>query len=230
MADKPPPKGQTPLDVWNAMTPEERAPYKAKFGDMTAGYFGAGKPGQPELTPEMRGVMDRMFGGSALAPPARPKDRFEARMFDGLQRAKAANLSTPTSVAEIDPFPVDTFAALQAGVRSGRLRVYRFSANYDAALFAFMATPGRKFVGTLGLWIMLASPFVAVALGYFISWWWLLALLVLFPLGFNTQRNAYNRAILQAAVRSERAFCILYHVKQVAVSDRLTGEEYWRKS
>lgn len=229
MTDKPPPKGQTPLDVWNAMTPEERAPYKAKFGEQTAAYFGVVKPGQPELTPEVRGIMDRMYGGGAPAQPQRPKDKFEARMFDGLQRAKAANPDTPMSVGQINPFPAETFAVLQAGVRSGRFRVYRFSSHYDAALFGFMATPGRKFVGTLGMWVMLASPFISVALGFFYSWWWLLAVLALFPLGFTMQRNSYNRAMLQAAVRSERAFCILYHVKQVAVSDRQARKEYWRK-
>jgi hypothetical protein len=136
----------------------------------------------------------------------------------------------PTSIGAIHPFPVQTYEQLRDGIRSRTLQVLRFSLQYESHLFDLMASSGDKIVRNLGLFVMFGVPVLSVALGIFLSWWWL-ATLPLALLGIRIMRSSYNRAIWIAAVRSEPAFNFLYFNHQISVLEAASDRNFfWQDS
>jgi hypothetical protein len=90
-----------------------------------------------------------------------------------------------------------------------------------------MAPGGLKLQSNLGLLLTLGGPIAAIAAGFFLSWWWLIAVPVAFFMGLNMNRNAYQTAIFLAGLESEIAFCLLYFYGQLGVNDMTSGRGYY---
>ncbi len=135
----------------------------------------------------------------------------------------------PPHIGLIHPFPVEYFEDLQFGVESGDFRIQRFAYAMDPALLDLFGTTGARLRSTLGSVLFLGVPLVAVAAGFFLSWWWL-ALLPLAFVGMRWTKTAYDSSVLQAAANDEPSFCLLYWSGQVSVWDATAKKIYYRDS
>jgi hypothetical protein len=135
----------------------------------------------------------------------------------------------PLGIGDISPFPASNFDGFKIGLRTGKLKIYRFSAAMDATVLKLFTTHGASLISTIGLLIFLGIPFVALSLGFIYSWWWL-AILPMSLVGMRVSKAAYDSAVLRAALSSEIAFCLLYWMKQVGVWDMGTNINYYRKT
>jgi hypothetical protein len=146
-----------------------------------------------------------------------------------LQDLSDGGKDVPLEVRDIDPFPVDTFADLQSGVRLRQLKVYRFAYAMEPSLMRLFGSAAASAKSAIGLMLFLGTPFIAIVAGFVVSWWWL-ALLPVSLVGMRLSKTAYDSTILKAAVNNESAFCLLYWTKQVAVWDDEAKVDYYKKS
>jgi len=126
----------------------------------------------------------------------------------------------PSTVAEIPRLPFDSFPALSKAFELNEVRMQRFAYAMDSAIFGFFATPFERIRLSIYSASMFIFPIVAIALGYFVSWWCLL-LVLLIPVAMRTAKKLYNKVIFRAAFSSEKIFCFLYFARQISV---VTGD------
>lgn len=122
----------------------------------------------------------------------------------------------PRSVGEIPDFPCSDFAELSSAFKSNRLHLQRHAYELSSAVFKMLASRSERFWSDAYATSFVAIPIASVVLGYFVSWWFLLALLLI-PISMSRGKKLYNRVIFRRAYESESAFCFLYRIGQVSV-------------
>lgn len=146
-------------------------------------------------------------------------------------RLRQIGRTVPTSVVEIPNFPYPTFESLRHSVLSRGILLQRFSFHYESDLFTLLASPSERFASTAYSVLMFIFPVAALGLGYWLSWWWLLAGLAGPIAASKGMKRTYNRVILSSALRSELLFCYLYFAGQICLTRLDFGESlFWAKS
>lgn len=148
----------------------------------------------------------------------------ETKIVDIVAQLNERGKGIPTRVVEIGDFPPIFFSydAFLEAVQNGDCNISKFSFNYESEIFNVIAVPYEKFLFNSGLVLQYLGPIVAIILGYFYSWWMLLAVPVLFIMGLKQGKRAYLRALFRSAFTSEAIFCFLFYCKQISV--------YWEQT
>lgn len=122
----------------------------------------------------------------------------------------------PRSVGEIPDSPCSTFSELTSALRSNRLQMRRHAYELSSAVFSMLASRSERFWSDAYATSFVSVPIATLALGYFVSWWFLLALFLI-PISMSRAKKLYNRVIFRRAYESESAFCFLYRIGQISV-------------
>lgn len=129
----------------------------------------------------------------------------EARIDDYM--ADSANDYTKLKFDEIEELEGFEFSKLAAGVKLGEYRINQYAPS--PMTFAILADPAQKSAVKFFNSASLITPFAAIGLGLVISWW-LLSALILIPLFRGAARSAYNEAVVENALISEKVFSFLF--------------------
>ncbi len=129
---------------------------------------------------------------------------------------EAGGRRAPREIGDLPDFPRKTFEELTQAVTANELHIQRLSVELDVDLFGLLATSSER------LWMrgyrlsLLVVPVFVLALGYSVSWWFVLGL-ALIPLAIKRIKDLYAAVILHSAFHSESIFCFLYYIGQVSV-------------
>jgi hypothetical protein len=136
-----------------------------------------------------------------------------------MMRIKMGDPDFPIMVRDIPNFPFSSFEALRQGVIRSQYNIYRFSFRQELDLFALVAPKTKRRVHSFGVALAFLGPIASIILAFIISPWTLLGLLTFF-FGFRLAKGAYDSGIIQAAFKSEDAFCFLFYSLQIGLYDR----------
>lgn len=136
------------------------------------------------------------------------------RILDSLQEK---GRSVPRSIADIPRLPYDTFIDLSKAFERQEVRLQRFAYAMDPGFFDSFASAFERFRFSTYTASMFIIPIAAIALGYFVSWWCLL-LILLVPVAMKVSKKLYDKVLFRAAFSSEAIFCFLYFARQVSVT------------
>jgi len=132
----------------------------------------------------------------------------------------------PRSVGEIPDFPCSTFSELTSALRSNRLELRRHAYELSSAVFSMLANRSERFWSDAYATSFVTIPIASLVLGYFVSWWFLLVLLLI-PISMSRGKRLYNRVIFRCAYESESAFCFLYRIGQISVTMADSDKAYY---
>jgi hypothetical protein len=133
----------------------------------------------------------------------------------------------PRSVGEIPDFPYSNFDDLSQAFRTNEFHLHRHAYELVTGVFDILATPFERFMSSAYSMSFVVIPIASIALGYFVSWWFLLALLLI-PISMRQGKKLYNRVIFRGAFESEAVFCFLYRIGQInVVSADFHGPSYY---
>lgn len=105
-----------------------------------------------------------------------------------------AKYNLASSLREIPEIPHDDYSELQKAFRSGKAIVRLAPISQDATTFNIIASPFERHLQNLGFFLAIAAPVVGLVLCFFISWSFLI-ILVLGPLAFAATRRPPGVAI-----------------------------------
>lgn len=138
--------------------------------------------------------------------------------------------NVPTSVSQLPDFPYSDFADLMAHFRTRAAWLLRFSYAMDPSLLSLLGSPALKLRSSIGMLLAYGGSVVALVLCFVLSWWFLVAIPICLFSGMSMSKNAYNRAIFDAAFSDEVAFCFLYFIGQVSLRiAEADGQFYYRQ-
>lgn len=145
-----------------------------------------------------------------------------------LLRIREVDPAVPLAVSMIPKFPFENYEDLVSAVNSGRYRIGRFSFVQDRTILRIISPPlERLYLGAVLLTFLV--PLASLILAFTVSNWFWLGLLYFFC-GCRITTNFWIRSILNAAMCSESAFCLLFYTSKVHVIDVATSAEYeWHK-
>ena len=150
----------------------------------------------------------------------------ERKIADIVDGFEAKGRVIPRVVGKLPDFPYTTFDALTQAFKQGAVLLQRFKYEINIELFETFATSFERFWFNAYTPSLAVIPLGAIALGYFVSWWFLL-LVVLVPLSMKWTKNLYNRVIFRAAFGSELIFCFLYYIGTVNVCKADGSKNYF---
>jgi hypothetical protein len=133
--------------------------------------------------------------------------------------------NAPRKIDDLPDFPRKTFEELTQAVTANELHIQRLSFELDVDLFGLLATSSER------LWMrgyrisLLVVPIFVLALGYSVSWWFLLGS-ALIPLAIKRIKDLYAQVILHSAFHSESIFCFLYYIGQVSICPTDSSEVF----
>lgn len=139
-----------------------------------------------------------------------------------MMRIKMGDPEFPIMVGDIPNFPFATFEELQQGVIRSQYNICRFSFRQELDIFALVAPKAKRRAHSFGVALAFLGPIASIVLAFIISPWTLLGLLTFF-VGFRIAKGAYDSGIIQAAFKSEDAFCFLFYSLQIGVFDRASS-------
>lgn len=129
-------------------------------------------------------------------------------------------ISVPSSVSQIKQFPYASFKELQNSLKSGEAVLLRFAFETLPEVYnLFNASAALNF----NLIIAYVLPLISVGLAFFYSWWCILGVFFFF-IGMSRIKRLYNETVFQAAMTNELAFCFLFYLRQISVSN--TNRDY----
>lgn len=129
---------------------------------------------------------------------------------------EAGGRNVPREVGDLPDFPRKTFKELTQAVTAGELHIQRFSFELNGDLFSLLATSSERIWMRVYRLSLLVVPIAVLALGYSVSWWFLLGI-ALIPWAIKQIKSRYAEVILHSAFHSEAIFCFLYYIRQVGV-------------
>lgn len=143
----------------------------------------------------------------------------------GLLEAKGRQI--PRSVEEIPDLPYMTFEALCAALLRDEVRLQRFAQKPNSDLASILSNPAERFLTNVLSMSLIVIPIGSIALGYFVSWWFLLGIGLVF-IALSSIKGLYNRAVLRSAFDSELCFCFLFYCNQISVvTSDFKKSYYW---
>jgi hypothetical protein len=130
-----------------------------------------------------------------------------------------AKHNVTTAVAQIPELDYNEYDALNADLISGKVIVRQAPGGPMRILFTLFATKTQSTVFDMLAIASFALPLAGIALGIFVSWWWLL--LVLAPMvTMSLSKRVYLAALFGPIGSSEKAFCFAFCAKAITVELR----------
>lgn len=136
----------------------------------------------------------------------------------------------PERVSQITDFPYQNYSDLIQGFKSGEAKLLRFAYAMESSLFSVLASSSDKIISNIGMFIVYGGMLAAFALSFIYSWWLLILIPVVFPIGTSMTKRAYNNAIFDGAFSSEIIFCFLYFSGQVSVDIPNLNKQFYYQS
>ena len=129
---------------------------------------------------------------------------------------KGKGYQIPRRVKNIPEFPFESYDELLHAAKTGEVILLRFSFEPSSVIFSRCATAFERFLMTAYGALTYLAPIIAIALGFFFSWWFLIGALLSF-LFISAGKKLFNRVIFRSAFEAEPVFCFLYFGGQISV-------------
>jgi hypothetical protein len=132
----------------------------------------------------------------------------------------------PRRVEDMPELPFETYEQLLQATKTGKITLLRFSFEPSTIIFSRCARAFERFLMTAYGALSYLTPVIAIALGYFISWWFLVGVLFYFSF-ISAGKKLFNRVIFRNAFTSESVFCFLFFSGQISVSTVDRNTQYY---
>ena len=141
----------------------------------------------------------------------------EKNIYDGIDQKICQLLDTgfgdkhnvARSMKDIPELPVDSFEEMRNLLLSGRAIIRQAPMSTGRSIFNLLATSYESKLLTVSTLITYIVPLAGMILAIVVSWWFA-ALLLFFFIGTMFSKGHYLRTIINRAVNSELAFCLLF--------------------
>jgi hypothetical protein len=128
---------------------------------------------------------------------------------------KGNNISK--QIGEIPGFPFENFSDLIEGIKSRHASLLRHSLTIEGAIFSAVGDRNEKIFYFIGQALSWGAIPLGLILAVLISWWLLIVAIFMYFYGKSIVSDTYNKSIFRSAMKSEQAFCFLYHQNQISI-------------
>lgn len=123
----------------------------------------------------------------------------------------------PNEIWDIPEFPFQLFDELIDSVQESKVKVLRHSRSMNSSIFDVLSNKEEKILGGVGQLFFWCGVPLALVLGYFFSWWFMLLPILTFVWASKLISSSYNSAIFRSALSNEGCFCFLYYLGQISI-------------
>jgi hypothetical protein len=120
-------------------------------------------------------------------------------------------------IREIPDFPFEHFSDLIEGIKSRHASLLRHSLTIEASIFAAVGDRNEKIFYFIGQALSWGAIPLGLILAVLVSWWLLIVATFVYFFGKRIVSDTYNKSIFRSAMKSEQAFCFLYHHNQISI-------------
>ncbi len=148
-----------------------------------------------------------------------------------LERIDSLNLkgeNIPKSVEDIDNFPYENFNDLIEAAKNKNALFLRFSFDYVPSILQTIS-PKYGIKLTLLATLQYIIPIISIILAFLYSAWCVIGILYFFY-GMSLVKKHYNNTVFQASMSNELAFCLLFYMRQISISNNDRSIQYFYNS
>ena len=140
----------------------------------------------------------------------------ELRMLKGHQ--------IPTSVEQIDGFPIQNYRELQQELESEQIQLLRFAYEHLGDI--------AQILNPTPLWMVysvntICVPLLSLVMAFMYSWLWIILGIAFFFFQLSKTKKLYNDTIFSSAMTNELAFCFLFYSRQISIANSDRTKQYY---
>lgn len=150
----------------------------------------------------------------------------------GIIRSKleAKGRIIPRRLSELPTLPYKDFNKLKEMLLARRVLIQKFKFSYYGWLLRLVSSPWERFQSTFFMGMTYIGPIIAIVLCFSVSWWFLLAVIILPMKGMAWTKKHYTNQICCAALLSETIFSFLFYMGQISITSIDFKDNYYWKA